>query len=198
MYHQYLHIHCSSCLDDLKLYTCFKSVICQVQDYPPSWAATGLPDEVVWGFGRRLWLTAQPYDGQSLVATVMTATALWPWCFLFTLMLYGKLETRPSDADLQLTSRCPLLKSLAIQISRVQPSLSPDKWTGGASDASTSPSTPPKRWCRTTWMVKHFSSAAYLQYYIKWIKQCLKIVENMRHCNYKWHVRFFTFTEALK
>lgn len=155
MYHHYLHIHCRSCFDDLKLYTCFKGVICQVQAYPPSWTATGLPDEVVWvlpmTFGRRLWLTEQPYDGQSLVATVMTATALWPWCFLFTVMLYGKLETWPSDADLQLTSRCPLLKSLATQISRVQPSLSPDKWTGGARDASTSPSTPPERWWRTKW-----------------------------------------------
>lgn len=107
------------------------------------------PDEVVWSlqmtFGCRLWLTEQLYDGQSLVATVMIATAPWPWCFLSTAMLYGEVLMIISDGNLQLTSRCPLLKSLTMHTSRVNPSLSPDRWTGGARNANTSLSTPPKK-----------------------------------------------------
>lgn len=73
----------------------------------------------------------------------MTATALWPRCFLFVSTMYGSMEMWPSDAELQLTSRWPLLKSATIHTSRVQPSFSPDRWTGGARDANTSASTLP-------------------------------------------------------
>lgn len=161
MYRLSLHIHHWSRLDDLKFKKkCDKSMKYKISVLflssrnLHSWSATVLPVEVVWRllltFRCRLWLTEQLYDGQSLVTTVMMATALWPRCFLFTAMLWGVLDTTPSDGDLQLTSRCPLLKSLTIQTSKVQPSLSPDRWTGGARDASTLPSTPPKRWWRTT------------------------------------------------
>lgn len=123
------------------------------QDYSRSSSVPGPPDEVVWclrmTFECGLWLTEQLYDGQSLVATAIIATALLPCCFLST--LYGRLEIWPSDAEPQLTSRCILLKSLTIQISTVHPSLSPDRWIGGARDANTWHSTPPKRWWRTTW-----------------------------------------------
>lgn len=108
---------------------------------------SSLPDEVMRRllllFECLLRLTEQLYDGQSLVVTVITATTLGTWCFLVKAMLYGVVGMWPSDAELQLTSKCPLLKSFTMHTSRVQPSLSPDRWTGGASEASTSPSTPP-------------------------------------------------------
>ena len=108
---------------------------------------SSIPVEAVWclliTLEWCLWLAEQLYDGQLPVATVIIATAFRPWCFLVTAVLYGAICMWPFDADLQLISRRVLLKSLTTQTSRVQPSFSPERWTGGARDASTLPQAPP-------------------------------------------------------
>lgn len=86
MYHQYLHIHCRSCLDDLKLYKCFKSVNImlllfrsrsnkiQVQDYPHSWSATAY---LMRWCGVYWWLSGVVWDLQSNCMMASHMLPLW-------------------------------------------------------------------------------------------------------------------------
>lgn len=90
-----------------------------------------------------LRLTEQRYDGQLPVATVIIDTAMLPRCLLLTALLRGVTCRWPFDPSLQLISRRPLLKSPTTQTSKVKPSRSPVRWTGGARDASRNASTPP-------------------------------------------------------